>query len=79
MYSIRSALVGRGLPNTGTNNQGRTGEHRRDGFCVFAGMGIEPGQLNGPVSLLDLAPTFAALLGVELDDNDGHVLSDVCR
>jgi predicted AlkP superfamily phosphohydrolase/phosphomutase len=63
---------------TGTNSYGRTGEHRRDGFCVFAGPGIESGALDSGVSLLDLAPTLSALLGVEMQDHDGRVLSDVC-
>ena len=63
---------------TGTNRYGRTGEHRRDGFCVFAGPGIESGAFDSGVSLLDLAPTLSALLGVEMQDHDGRVLSDVC-
>jgi predicted AlkP superfamily phosphohydrolase/phosphomutase len=59
-YSPRVGLV------EGKNSFGRTGEHRPDGFGVFVGPGIRPGPLPAGFSILDYAPTFAALLGVEI-------------
>lgn len=47
-----------------TNDYCRTGEHRRDGLLVLAGPGVEPGALERPLDLQDLAPTFAAMLEV---------------
>jgi predicted AlkP superfamily phosphohydrolase/phosphomutase len=55
----------------GTNRYTRTGEHRIEGFFVAAGPGIAPGRLERPVSVLDFAPTFARLLGVDLPGGDG--------
>jgi predicted AlkP superfamily phosphohydrolase/phosphomutase len=63
-------------PEIGTleraNDYARTGEHRPGGWFVAAGRGITPGRLAEPVSLLDLAPTFTAMLGVRLDGCDGR-------
>ena len=56
---------------TGTNDYGRSGEHRPGGWLAAAGPGIEHGILEREPSLLDLAPTFARILGVELPGVDG--------
>ena len=61
----------------GTNAFGRTGEHRPDGFCVAAGPGIARGRLPGDFSLLDYAPTFAALVGVEMRGSTGRVIAEI--
>lgn len=78
-----STSVGRGAAATvrahsprlgrfeGTNDYCRTGEHRDAGFIVAAGAGIARGPLATDVSVMDLAPTFAAILGVTLDGIDG--------
>lgn len=58
----------------GTNRYGRTGEHRVEGFFVAAGPGVAPGRLDAPISVMDLAPTFAALLGVRLENVDGRAV-----
>ncbi|MGH7585619.1 MAG: hypothetical protein ACREMH_05170, partial [Gemmatimonadales bacterium] len=58
----------------GVNRYARTGEHRREGFLVATGPGIMPGTLAEPVSLMDLAPTFGAVLGVELNGVDGRAV-----
>jgi hypothetical protein len=55
----------------------RTGEHRRDGFFVATGRDLEPRLLNRTVSVMDFAPTFTALLGVELEDVDGQPIAEV--
>ncbi|MEE8123249.1 MAG: alkaline phosphatase family protein [Alphaproteobacteria bacterium] len=50
----------------------RTGDHTP--HCIFFARapGVAPGQLEGPVSVMDFAPTAAHLLGVSLGDVDGR-------
>lgn len=55
----------------GVNDYGRTGEHRAEGMFIAAGPGVAPGRLDQATSIMDFAPTFAALLGVELPPCDG--------
>jgi predicted AlkP superfamily pyrophosphatase or phosphodiesterase len=43
---------------------------------VMAGPGVREGVTLGEVSMLDLAPTAARLLGVELPGAEGHALRD---
>jgi len=64
----RSPRIGR---VEGSNDYCRTGEHRNAGFVVATGAGLAPGPLAADVSVMDLAPTFAAMLGVTLDGIDG--------
>jgi predicted AlkP superfamily phosphohydrolase/phosphomutase len=61
----------------GRNEYGRSGEHRPDGWFVATGPGIRPGQVR-PVSVLDLAPTFARMLGVDMSECDGSVIPALC-
>jgi len=56
----------------GANEYCRTGEHRQFGLFVAAGPMIRPGALTNEISLLDLAPTLARYLGVDLPDCDGR-------
>jgi predicted AlkP superfamily phosphohydrolase/phosphomutase len=60
-----------------TNDYTRTGDHRREGFFVAAGPGIQPGRLDRSVSVMDFAPTISRLLGVDLADVDGHPVPEV--
>jgi predicted AlkP superfamily phosphohydrolase/phosphomutase len=55
----------------------RTGEHRREGLFVATGRGLEPRLLNRTVSVMDFAPTFTRLLGVELEDVDGQPIAEI--
>jgi predicted AlkP superfamily phosphohydrolase/phosphomutase len=63
--SARIGLVER------TNEYGRSGEHRIDGLVVARGPGIRPGRLDRTISDLDLAPTFARVLGCDMAGVDG--------
>jgi len=58
----------------GTNRYGRTGEHRKEGIFVAAGPGIAPGTMAAPLSTMDLGPTFAAAVGVEMENVDGRAV-----
>lgn len=49
----------------------RTGDHIPGGLLVSRGPGIEPGTTGDAISMLDLAPTICAAVGVELASVDG--------
>lgn len=53
----------------------RTGDHRPDGLLLATGPGIPVGARLAPIASIDLAPTIAARLGVELPDVDGRPVS----
>ena len=55
-----------------SNDYTRTGDHRIGGMFVAAGGGIRPGRMEREVSIMDLAPTFTAMVGVELPGTDGQ-------
>lgn len=61
----------------GANEFGRTGEHRSEGWLVAAGPGIAPGTLDEVPALFDLAPTLAAMLGVQLEKTTGRVIGQL--
>jgi predicted AlkP superfamily pyrophosphatase or phosphodiesterase len=46
---------------------------------IASGRGIKPGVVIETVDTIDIAPTAARLLGVELKDADGRVLSEILR
>ncbi len=56
----------------------RRGNHRREGLLVAAGPRITAGQMPQDVSIMDLAPTFLAMLGVpEPGELDGRARNDL--
>lgn len=59
------------------NNYQRTGEHRPDGLLIAAGPGIAPGGEELHVSILDVAPTITAALGVALPGAEGRVVREL--
>lgn len=85
---IGSAGVGTGAGSTmramssriGTvereNRNCRSGEHRNEGLFIACGPGIAPGALERTVSTMDFAPTFAKMLGVDME-TDGHVITEM--
>lgn len=69
-------------PATGTihctwqNN--RTGDHTSAGLVIAAGPGIAAGRCANDIQLMDLAPSFGALLGVAADESlDGRVVPEL--
>ncbi len=68
LTTVSSAKVGTiQRPFDGT----RTGHHKREGLFLVCGPGIRPGRAPAPVSIMDVGPTVAALLGCTLPDVDG--------
>lgn len=63
---VRATSPGIGIIE-GANDFGRTGEHRTNGWLVAAGPHISNKPFAVQPSILDLAPTFSAMLGVESD------------
>jgi predicted AlkP superfamily phosphohydrolase/phosphomutase len=57
------------------NEYTRTGDHRIGGMFVAAGPGIPAGRTEEVYSIMDYAPTLAAMLGVPLADLDGRPIS----
>lgn len=55
----------------GVNSYCRTGDHLLEGLFVVRGPGIAPGKLDRVVRTIDLAPTFARMMGCEMRDVDG--------
>lgn len=54
----------------------RTGDHRPKGLVLARSIDLAPHALEGAMALVDLAPTLAARLGVELSGIDGKPILD---
>ena len=54
----------------------RTGDHRPKGLVLARSTDLAPHALEGDMALVDLAPTLAARLGVELSGIDGKPILD---
>jgi predicted AlkP superfamily phosphohydrolase/phosphomutase len=54
----------------------RTGDHRPKGLVLARSTDLAPYTLEGAMALVDLAPTLAARLGVELSGIDGKPILD---
>jgi predicted AlkP superfamily phosphohydrolase/phosphomutase len=62
---------------TAPYKQWRTGDHDRSGLLLAAGGGVAPGRRAGTISVMDVAPTLAASLGVTPPAVDGIVRTDL--
>ena len=49
------------------------------GNFIASGAGIKKGVKLGDISNMDVAPTMAAVLGLEMKDVDGRVLKKILR
>ena len=61
----------------GANDYARSGEHRPGGWLVAAGPGVQHTRLHRTPWLMDLAPTIARQLGVELPRTDGEPIPEI--
>jgi predicted AlkP superfamily phosphohydrolase/phosphomutase len=55
----------------------RTGDHRPDGWFAALAPGIVPGEVAHTVTVVDFAPTIAALLQVKGIDYDGKPIEEL--
>ncbi|MEK9502692.1 alkaline phosphatase family protein [Gaopeijia maritima] len=74
LWAIESPALGR---IEARNDYCRTGEHRRGGWVVVAGAGARSAEVDRTLSVLDMAPTFAAMLGCEMPDREGEVVAEL--
>jgi predicted AlkP superfamily pyrophosphatase or phosphodiesterase len=66
------------VPGDPPANHGSPYEHDQHVPLIFVGPGIDPGSVDRRVRSVDVAPTVAAILGIEFpDDLDGHVLEEI--
>ena len=49
------------------------------GSFIASGAGIKKGVKLGDISNMDVAPTIAAVLGLEMKDVDGRVLKEILK
>ncbi len=49
----------------------RTGDHKPEGLLIATGPSVPAGRLDGPIPVMDIAPTIAASLGVSLTEAEG--------
>lgn len=71
---VRSPLVGDVIgewPHT------RTGDHTPGGLLMVRAAQLQPGALGRRIDVMDVAPTVAAMLGVELDGVDGRSVTEL--
>ncbi|GEM_PF-6636888 len=54
----------------------RNGDHRDRGLFIERGAPFRTMRLSQPVSVTDIAPTLAALVGVGLEGVDGRPIID---
>jgi predicted AlkP superfamily pyrophosphatase or phosphodiesterase len=82
-YGVSSAADGDNFVASGTESRVSTGSHgfiwtepKMNAVCILSGAGIKPGVRLKDVENIDIAPTIARLLGIELSNVDGSVLED---
>ncbi|MEO6446119.1 MAG: alkaline phosphatase family protein [Gemmatimonadaceae bacterium] len=61
------------------NRYCRTGEHRSGGVFIARGPGIQAAVLSREVRTLDLAPTFAAMIGCHMPNVDGRIIPELVQ
>ena len=55
----------------------RTGDHRPEGLFIVFGPGINPGVIERTISIMDFAPTFLNLFGINIPELDGKPISEI--
>lgn len=80
-YSFNAGVAGDAPSGPALNYGGSHGypnsDRELDGIFIASGAGIRPGQRVERVRNLDVAPTIARLLGLELGPVDGRVLEEI--
>ena len=83
IWSRRSPITGAQSPSLGTLHLPppayRTGNHTQGGFYLGVGPRTLPGRDLGSASIIDLAPTVAALLNTQLPGAEGTPIRSLCE
>ncbi len=67
-------------PMPGLNPDGRSGNHRPEGFLLASGKNIKVNSLLKNKHIVDLAPTILNILGVSMpQESDGKVIEEIIR
>ncbi len=76
--TIRSDIYGEiEWPTPGKNPDGRSGNHRNQGFFIGVGKGFKPGSEIKGIQIIDFAPTIINLLDQETPNfMDGKIISN---
>ncbi len=74
MIRVESPRAGR---VEAVNTEGRTGEHRPHGFLVARGPAFASGRIERDISVHDLAPTMAWIMGCDMPTDDGRIVSEL--
>jgi len=69
-------IVGPAINYSGSHGY-YNGDPDLDGIFIASGSGIKPGAKLGRIKNLDVAPTLARLMGLELPGVEGRVLSEI--
>lgn len=80
-YAFRSDVAGDAVVAPAVNYGGTHGylnsDPELDGFLIAQGCGIKAGVSLERISIVDIAPTVAKLLGLRLPGTDGRVLTEM--
>lgn len=80
-YAFRKEITGDSVVIPTTNYAGTHGypaaDPELDGIFIASGAGIQRGVVLDRVRNLDVAPTLAKVMGLELPDSDGRVLDEI--
>ena len=83
IWSRRGPIAGAQSPSVGTLSSPapayRTGNHTQGGFYLGVGPRAQPGRDLAPASIIDLAPTVAALLNTRLPGAEGAPIRSLCE
>ena len=82
IWARRGRIMGAKSPTLGTVLSSppdyRSGNHTEGGFYLGVGPQVSRGEGGGPASVLDLAPTVAALLNAPRGDLEGSPIAALC-
>ncbi len=76
-YAFSGGKVSSASPFRGGSHGYLNTDSQMDAIFVAWGAGIRRGARLGQVSVMDLGPTIAKLLGLEMSDVQGHVLREI--
>lgn len=71
---VESSRIGR---IDGAKSWGRTGDHTPHAMLIIKRPGLPPGTLKSTPHIVDIAPTVAKFLDVQLENSDGRAIQEI--